>query len=425
MKKWLLALLSVGLVLGLSACGGGSDSSSSESSGKNKNGKEEIVMWGSWSGDQIDQLNKQIDTYNKSQDKYEVKYVMQENVEEKLLTSIAGGEVPDLIMWDRYQTPLYASKGVLQPIDELVKKDGINLDDFYEQSVNEMEYDGKLYGLPLLNDCRVLFYNKDLMAEAGIETPPTTWDELATDAQKMTKWDGDKLTQAGMNIQDVGLFNLYLLQAGGTLLNEDGTKTAFNSEQGLEVLNYWDKLQNDLKVYKRGFDDGTDQFAAGNEAMMYNGPWALADYDKVDGLNYGLAQPPTGPSGDKGAIMGGFGLVMPKDAKHQDGAWDFMKWWTTQPENGVEFAKISGWLPANKVAANDEYFTEDPRYSVFVDTMNYAETRPTALGYSDVENLALTPQLEKFMNGDITAEKALSNAEKEGNKILKEAQEGK
>ncbi|MBF2455198.1 ABC transporter substrate-binding protein, partial [Listeria seeligeri] len=89
MKKVLLAILSMVLLLSLAACGGGSDS------GKDKDGKEEIVMWGSWSGDQIKQLEKQIDSYNKSQDKYKVKYVMQENVEEKLLTGIAGGELPD------------------------------------------------------------------------------------------------------------------------------------------------------------------------------------------------------------------------------------------------------------------------------------------------------------------------------------------
>lgn len=254
MKKVLLAILSMVLLLSLAACGGSSDSS------KDKNGKEEIVMWGSWSGDQIKQLEKQIDSYNKSQDKYKVKYVMQENVEEKLLTGIAGGELPDIIMWDRYQTALYAPKGVLEPLDKLVKEDNLKMDDFYEESVKEMTYSDKLYGLPLLNDNRILFYNKKLLQEAGVK-PPTTWDELATVAQKTTKWDGNKMTQAGMSLQDVGLFNLYLMQAGGELVTSDNKETAFNSEQGLEVLNYWDKMQNDLKVYQRGFDDGSDAFA--------------------------------------------------------------------------------------------------------------------------------------------------------------------
>ncbi|HAC2016095.1 TPA_asm: extracellular solute-binding protein, partial [Listeria monocytogenes] len=84
---------------------------------------------------------------------------------------------------DRYQTALYAPKGVLEPLDKLVKEDNLKMDDFYEESVKEMTYSDKLYGLPLLNDNRILFYNKKLLQEAGVK-PPTTWDELATAAQK-------------------------------------------------------------------------------------------------------------------------------------------------------------------------------------------------------------------------------------------------
>lgn len=412
MKKWLISIILVVFVAALAACGNGDQADTT------KDSKKKVVMWGSWSGDQIDQLKKQIKEYNQSQDKYEVSYVMQKNVEEKLLTSIAGGEVPDLIMWDRYQTQVYADKNVLQPIDDLVKKDKIKTTDFYQEALQEMTHNDKLYGLPILNDTRVMFYNKKLLKKAEVKAP-TNWKEVEEVAKKTTKWQNGKLKQAGLSLQDVGLFNVYLLQAGGQLISDDEKEVAYNSKQGLEVLKYWDQLQNKDKVYERGFDDGNDQFAAGKEAMILNGPWALADYDKVKDLDYGLVEPPKGPNGDQGAIMGGFGLVMPKQAKNQAGAWDFMKWWATKPENSVKFAKISGWLPANKKAANDDYFTKDPNYSVFVKAMNYAKIRPTVKNYSNIENLALTPQLEKFMNGDISAEKALGKAETEGNKLLK------
>ena len=83
----------------------------------------------------------------------------------------------------------------------------------------------------------------------------------------------------------------------------------------MTVLDFWDQLMNQAKVYQQGFNDGSDAFAAGKVAMTYNGPWALADYDKVDGLDYGVVPPVTGPNGDKGALTGGFGLVIPKTAK--------------------------------------------------------------------------------------------------------------
>ena len=413
MKNVIKGLLLIAAMTVLGACGGSKEQASSD------NGKQKITFWGSWSGDQVDQLNQLIDKYNDSQDKYEVTYKVQDNVEEKLLTGMAGGEIPDVIMWDRVNTAMYAQKNALLDLDDLIKKDNISMDDFYEETVKEMQYDNKQYGIPLLVDNRSIFYNKTLLKEAGVE-PPKTWDELLDVAKKTTKWDGNTLVQAGFSLDDVGLFNMWLQQAGGTMLNADNTATAFNSEAGMKVLDFWDQLMNQAKVYQQGFNDGSDAFAAGKVAMTYNGPWALADYDKVDGLDYGVVPPVTGPNGDKGALTGGFGLVIPKAAKKQEGAWDFIKWWTTNPDIGVEFAKISTWLPANKKAAQDPYFTENDKYKAFVETMNFAKIRPTVMGYSDVEKLALVPQLENVFSGKTTAKDALKNAQQQGDKILKE-----
>ncbi|OTN77463.1 hypothetical protein A5886_002563 [Enterococcus sp. 8G7_MSG3316] len=415
MKKVVKGLIMVGAAVLLSACGGGSDNT-------DDSGAKNITFWGSWSGDQVAQLNELIGQYNESQDHYKVTYKVQDNVEEKLLTGMAGGEIPDVILWDRVNTSMYAQKDALLDLDELISQDDIDMSTFYEETVKEMQYEGKQYGIPLLVDNRSLFYNKTLLDEAGVE-PPTTWDELIDVAEKTTKWEGNKLVQAGFSMDDVGLFNMWIQQAGGSMLNDDYTETAFNSEQGLEVLNFWDQLMNESKVYQQGFNDGSDAFAAGKVAMMYNGPWALSDYDKVDGLEYGIVPPVTGPNGDKGALTGGFGLVIPKTAKNQDAAWDFIKWWTTNPDVGIEFAKISTWLPANMEAAQDPYFTENDQYKAFVETMEFAKIRPTVPGYSDVESLALIPQLENVMAGKTTPEKALETAQTQGNKILEEGAE--
>lgn len=413
MKKWMTGFLAVGCMLVLAACGG------SETKSTKQTEKEKITFWGSWSGDQVEQLNELIDQYNESQSNYTVTYKVQDNVEEKLLTGMAGGEIPDVILWDRFNTGMYAEKNALLELDEFISKDKINLDDFYEETVKEMNYKEKQYGIPLLVDNRSLFYNKKLLKEAGVE-PPTNWDELATVAEKTTKWDGKKLIQAGFSLDDVGLFNMWIQQAGGSVLSEDRTKTNFYSAEGKEVLAYWNTLLNDKEVYQLGFNDGSDAFAAGKVAMTYNGPWALADYDKVDNLDYGIVPPVAGPNGDKGASTGGFGLVIPKTAKNKDGAWDFIKWWTTKPEIGIEFAKISNWLPANRVAAQDAYFTENEKYQAFVKTMDFAKIRPTVSGYSDVERLALIPQLENVVAGKTSINDALEKAQEQGDKILKE-----
>src|SRR5690606_29112315 len=123
--------------------------------------------------------------FNSSQEDYVVTYQPQEEVEAKLLTAIAGGGVPDVVLWDRFQTSVYASKGALMSLEDLIAQDSLDTSIFYEAALNELTYDGTVYGLPLTVDNRSLFYNVDMLAEAGIE-PPTTWAELADAAEALT-----------------------------------------------------------------------------------------------------------------------------------------------------------------------------------------------------------------------------------------------
>lgn len=385
----------------------------------------ELTMWGSWSGDQVGQLEKQLESFNQSQNQYHVTYAVQDGMEQKLLTAIASNEVPDIVLWDRFNTSVYAPKGALAPLDDYIAKDSVDMSQFYAPAVDEMTSDGVVYGIPLTVDTRVLFYNKDLLEEAGVDPASITdWASLREAAIKLTKWDGNTLVQSGFSLSDVGLFNNWIVQADGKMIDDttNPPTAAFNTEAGLEVLEYWNQLLNEDKVYQLGFDDGFggDGFKAGKVAIAFNGPWNLTSYTEA-GLNFGVIGQPAGNNGDKSAMMGGFGLVIPNGAKNPDAAWEFIKWWTMQPENGVEFCKISGNLPANIEAAQDPYFMDDEILKVFSETMEYAGIRSKVFGYSDLEGLALIPQLQKYVAGEISAEEALSNAEKQGNQILSEA----
>ena len=426
MKKLMAAVLTAtvatGLLAGCSTGNGGNGEKGSEAAGK-----QEVTMWGSMSGDAVEYINQMTENYNNSQEKYHVTYAVQDSMEEKLVTAIAGGDVPDIVMWDRFTTATYAAKGAFMPLDDYIAGDKVDMDQFYQPTVEEMKgNDGKQYGVPLTVDTRILFYNKDLLKEAGVNPEEiSTWDALKTAAAALTKRDaGGKLEQSGFSLSDPGLFNNWILQAGGKMVDDTVTPpvTAFNSEAGLAVLNYWDELLNQEKVYELGFEDGFggNGFKAGKVAICFNGPWALKSLDE-SGISYGVLEQPEGPGGVRSAIMGGFGLVIPSKAMNPDAAWDFIKWWTTQPENGVEFAKLSANLPANKNAAADDYFMNDEILSVFSRTMLYATTRMPVPGYSDVEGLALRPQLDLFVGGTLSAEEALATAQKQGDKILAEA----
>jgi len=399
--------------------GGSNDGKSSASGGK----PVELTFWGDWGGEGQKQFETMVDAFNKSQDRIRVKYVLQQDMITKFLTAATSGGSPDILFWDRWRTSLYAPKNVLHPIDEYMDRDGISRDDFYGEALKELSYDGKLYGLPLTVDARALFYNKKLLEEAGVE-PPATWDELREAARRLTKWNGNKLEVSGFSLSDVGLFNMYLQQAGGTMITEDG-KTNFNNEQGLSVLRFWDQLLNEDKVYKIGFEqglgEGQDVFVTGKMAMHYTGPWMLSTYKKYgDELDFGIVPPPAGPNGDRGSVMGGFGLVIPEGSKHKEEAWEFIKWWLANKDNALLWAKTSLNIPGFKPALEDPFFADDPFWKPFLETLEFAKIRPQHPGYSVMEVDGLIPNLQLFMNGDLSAEEALGKAQEQGDRLLRE-----
>jgi multiple sugar transport system substrate-binding protein len=230
-----------------------------------------VTFWGDWGGTGGDQFIAMADAFNASQDRIRVEYVLQEDMITKFLTSATSGGAPDIMFWDRWRTALYAPRGVLMPINDYMTQDGVSPDSFYQEALRELSWDGNIYGLPLTVDARALFYNKALFEEAGIE-PPTTWEELRQAAIALTVWDGDRLERAGFSLQDPGLFSMYLRQAGGEMVTEDGAQTNFNNEQGLAVLNFWDQLLNEDRVYQIGFEEGlgneSDAFVTGKVAML-------------------------------------------------------------------------------------------------------------------------------------------------------------
>ena len=327
------------------------------------------------------------------------------------------GQAPDIVLWDRNLTAKFASRDVLAPLNSFIKADNVDLSRFYQAPLNEMKINGTQYGLPLITDVRVLFYNKKLFAAAGLQ-PPTNWSQLESDAKALTVHNSaGQLTQAGMVI-DPGTFTTWIQQACGWVLNANGTKTAFNSPAGETVLSFWNKLMNVDKVYQMGFGQGSNPFAEGKVAMQYDGPWDVQGYNEVPGLSYGVVQAPVGPTGCKGAITGGFGLVIPKASPHAAAAWQFIKWITTNTANQVAMAKITGWVPALQAAADTPYFSQNPYFGPIVKAIAYARTRPTVAGYADLEQLALTPQLQNFLAGKESAKTALSVAANQGNQIL-------
>ena len=124
-----------------------------------------------------------------------VKYEFQGNAdtEQKFLATLAGGQVPDLVMLEISRIPGFANSGALLPLDDLAAgPDGIDLKDFAAGLLAESKIGGKLYSLPQARSMPVFYYNKDMFKAAGIDATeaPKDWAAIRDAAIKLTKADG-------------------------------------------------------------------------------------------------------------------------------------------------------------------------------------------------------------------------------------------
>jgi len=137
-------------------------------------------------------------------------------------------------------------------------------------------------------------------------------------------------------------------------------------------------------------------------------------------LDWGIVPPPKGPSGNTGALMGGFGLAIPTGAKQKDAAWEFLKWWLNKPENALLWGKTSNNIPGNLKAVRDPYFQKDPFWKPITDTLKFAKIRPGVPGYPPMEGQAVVPNVQLFLEGKQDAKTALSKAQQSGDRILQD-----
>ena len=228
---------------------------------------------------------------------------------QKLMTSIVGNTPPDVINQDRFTIGDWASRDTFMDLTPLIKRDlkqpdGVRPEEYYQPCWAEANYKGKVYAIPNSTDDRILFYNKTMFREAGLDPnkPPATWSELLSYAVKLTKKDrAGSISQIGF-IPNWGNSWLYLYswQAGGEFMSPDGRRCTMNNKRSIEALKFmvsvYDALGGAQKVdqFQSGFQAfALDPFLTGKVAMKIdceNSANGIARFNPD--LNFGVAPAP-------------------------------------------------------------------------------------------------------------------------------------
>lgn len=352
-----------------------------------------LTMWQQWGGGHEEQALKDIiSEYEKLHPNVTIKE-MPVTDNSKILTAISGGNPPDIIDLGSSATiGEWASKGALTDLTPFIKNDkSFNSNAFVPASWYPVKYQSGIYGLPFMNFNVGLLYNKKLFAEAGIQNPPTTLEELTQDAFKLTKQDSSgKITQMGflpdypgqtngqvVSIEDFGwLF-------GGQWFDTAANKATANDPANIKALTWESQFyskygaQNVANFEKSAgaYLTAQDLFESGKLAMVYDGPWALAYVEQnVPSMANDIGvEPFPAPAANSSATGTSFidtnAQVIPAGSKNAQAAFDFIAWETSNPQVTSKFATLVNNLPQLKHVPNFK-LASDPRFKVFMDEAN-------------------------------------------------------
>jgi multiple sugar transport system substrate-binding protein len=428
-RLWRVAALAATFVLVFSACSSSGNSAAPSSAGTSPAGSAAAssgtgespaasnafdpttvsgtVVLSGWqaSGDEGIALNKVLDGFRAAYPNIKLDYQpVATDYATAMAAKFSSGAPPDVFYVDSSVAPDWIDQGVLQELDTMATERGFDTSQFFPGYLDAFKGpDGKTYGFPKDGNTLAMAYNKDMLTAAGIE-PPTTWDELATAATKLTT--GKQKAFCLSSTLDRALAFIY--QNGGSLLSEDKTQNTVDTPEVKAALTTylgWFKSGQGARPADMGDDWCGKALGEKKVAIIFEGGW-LDPFMKstFPDTPYAWAEMP------KGAQQATLGFTVSysiaADSKAQDPAWvlltyltgpDGMKIWT---EGGVANPSRKDVPPA----AGKE---------ILVKGADYAKPWSFIPGFSKIQdafNNAMTAQIEAKSDDPTPVIQATSSA---------------
>jgi len=340
---------------------------------------------------------------------------------DKFVISLAAGNAPDICELGTTWIARFASSNVLLDITGQIKdiKDNYFLWD-------SATYNERIYGVPWLAGTRVLFYNKDLFIEAGLNpnAPPQTWEELLYAANKI---HNPKEGRWGFSIY-VGEpespwqeFLPFAWSNGSRILSENLKDSFFYSKETLEALDFYKKISA-YSIMERQ-SQINELFAEGKIGMQISGSWNLRLIPSINpDLNFGvclLPKPNADPQARSISFSGGELFVITKNSKYPKEALRLIQFLTSK-KNVMEIVRIQqNVVPAHKEVLQDQYYTDHPEQKTFLLQLVNAVSPPNHPRWAQIQE-EITAMIEEVVLKNTDSKEALKNANIRIEKALKE-----
>jgi fructooligosaccharide transport system substrate-binding protein len=406
-KKLFALSVSIVLLLGiLSACSSGKTASKSDS------GAVKLTLWHP-EGDGSKTYKEIIKEFNKEfkgKIEAEITFIPRGKkyaYEDKISAATTSNTLPDLLAMDGPNVANYADAGIIQPIDGLVE----NQDDFVKSIITQGTFNEKLYTVGPTESTVALFYNKKMLADAGI-TPPTTlkeawtWDQFYENAKKLT----DKKKRIyGVNwTLDYGEWIIYFTgptvwSNGGSFIDKDGSKAEgyVNGPKTVEALKYLQKFTKEGLV---NLQPKPTEFEEGNAAMMLMGSWEWKKLQDYRDTEWGITYYPRSNNGEQVSPSGDWNWGISKDTKHKKEAATLLNY-ILNKDNDIKLAKAYN-KPAARMSSLKELseWNEAPLNILKDQVLNTAHPRPATTSYPVLSTKYGQAVQNIFLGGDVQKE---------------------
>lgn len=304
-RKSLAAGAAMAMILGLAACAGGSSSSSADHSA-------EMYTWVSTENDRA-QWQAFVDAAKEADPNFELTFdgPAFNDYWTKVKTRMTDADAPCILTTQAARAQ--ELRGILTPLDDLIAASGVDVSIYNAAMMEGMTVDGSIVALPYDAEPDVLFYNKKLFTEAGLDLPTTNYTtaQFLEDARALTSGD----------VYGVAIKPGLMDNAPGTLAHAFGGHVTTNGELSItdpafvEGVQFAFDLVNVEKVALApsaadGDDVAQGAFTSGKAAMLFDGPWMYGSFAEALGEDLGVAVIPTATGDTIGVIQGsGFGIA--------------------------------------------------------------------------------------------------------------------
>ncbi len=350
-------------------------------------------------------------------------FVSYEALEQKILTSAATGGY-DVVLIDAPWAAKFAKAGITKEVTDKLSDE--NRNDIFEGALDSVSYEGKLYGMPWLNDTKFLYYNKEMLQQAGFTEAPKTWDELMNQAKVMKDkgivefpivWSWKQAEALICDYTSISeSFGGKMIIDGEPTITDDANKVSLdfmvNSiEDGISNPKSTEFLEEDVRGI---FSSGKAAFAL-NWTYMYN--MANDPNESQVAGKVGIALSPGTNEVISASVNGGMGLAIAKGSKHPDEAWKYIEYLSSKDVQ-KEYAKNA--LPIWKSLYEDQTVidTNPEVVAVSKEQYNHLANRPRVPWYGELST-NLQVNIQKALLGQISTDEALNQAQEKAEEISK------